>query len=88
MLPFKGIYLLLVLAGSADIPERVGLEQQLDMERCQIKAQQAVAQNKYAFVRCVFDGAIVSEALTDLPPPDHTARRLPDISDLLPRRGW
>lgn len=88
MLPFKGIYLLLILAGSADVPERIGLEQQLDMQRCQINAQRAVAQNKYFFVRCIVEGAIVSDSLADLPPPDHTKRRLPNMSPELLPRDW
>lgn len=65
MLPFKGVYLLLILAGTPETPERIGLEQQLDMKRCAEKAQQAADQHKYAVIQCIWDGAIVSPALED-----------------------
>lgn len=65
MIPFNGIYLMLILAGSPTTPERIGLEQQLSMETCQQNAQKFAAEKKYSFIRCIYDGAIVSPALRD-----------------------
>ena len=63
MIPIKGVYLLLIMAGSPDVPERIGLEQQLNTEACQQNAHRATEQKKYAFVRCIEGGSIVSQSL-------------------------
>lgn len=65
MIPIHGVYLLLIMAGTTEIPERIGLEQQLDMERCQSKAQRADAEQKYVVIRCIYDGAIISPTLPE-----------------------
>jgi hypothetical protein len=56
---------LLIVAGSPDVPERIGLEQQLNTEACQQNAHKATEQKKYAFVRCIEGGSIVSQSLDD-----------------------
>ena len=63
MLPIHGVYLLLIIAGTRETPERIGLEQQLDIRRCELKAQQAAMEHRYFTIRCIVDGAIVSPTL-------------------------
>lgn len=69
MIPFHGVYLMLIMAGSPTVPERIGLEQQLNEQTCQDNAAKAVAKQQYVFVRCVREGAIMSPDLEDQPNP-------------------
>lgn len=67
MIPFHGVYLMLIMAGSPTVPERIGLEQQLNEQACRINAEKAVAKQQYFFVGCVREGAIMSPDLVDQP---------------------